>query len=89
MLVPQINIDHGLCRRPLECAICLNACPQAVFKAQPVNVYKFRETPEDEYRLKAVYRVDCSGCGRCARECPAGAITVEYQTAGKEEGKNG
>lgn len=86
MLLPEINIDHNLCKKPLECAVCLAVCPQAVFKARPANVYKFRETPEDEYVLKAVYRVDCSGCGRCVKDCPAGAISMEFKplTDGKE-----
>ncbi len=87
MLLPEININHDLCRRPLECAICLSVCPQAVFKALPVNVYKFMETPEDEYRLRPVYRVDCSGCGKCVSDCPAGAISIEFRQI--DPGKGG
>jgi NAD-dependent dihydropyrimidine dehydrogenase PreA subunit len=78
MLIPEIKINQDLCRKPLECAVCLEGCPQAVFKATPANMYKFRETPVDEYRLRAVYRVDCSGCGKCVKDCPAGAISIEY-----------
>ncbi|MCL6611389.1 MAG: 4Fe-4S dicluster domain-containing protein [Peptococcaceae bacterium] len=87
MLIPEIKINQELCRSPLECAVCLSVCPQAVFKAKPANVYKFRETPEEEYTLKAVYRVDCSGCGRCVRECPAGAISIDFKPLGP--GKEG
>lgn len=92
MMTPDIKIDGNLCRKPLECAVCMNICPQAVFKARPANMYKFRETPEDEYYLKAVYRVDCSGCGQCVDNCPAGAISIEYRPVtrpGKEEQAGG
>ncbi|MFZ5632497.1 MAG: 4Fe-4S dicluster domain-containing protein [Bacillota bacterium] len=87
MLVPEITIDHNLCREPLRCAVCMGVCPQAVFKALPANVYKFRETPDDEYRLRAVYRVECSGCGQCVRDCPAGAISIEFKPVASGKGE--
>jgi NAD-dependent dihydropyrimidine dehydrogenase PreA subunit len=79
MLIPEINIDQKLCQKPLVCAVCLSACPQAVFKATPANVYQFRETPDEEYRVRPAYRVNCSGCGQCVELCPTRAISIEYR----------
>lgn len=72
----QIVIDANLCLSPLECGICLQNCPQAVFLAVPSKVYKFKETPEEEYILKPRYWMDCSGCGKCVKVCPQGAIKI-------------
>ncbi|MGB9802282.1 4Fe-4S dicluster domain-containing protein [Desulfofundulus sp.] len=79
MIIPVISIDREKCASPLDCAACLKYCPQAVFKARPGRVYKFRETPEQEYVITAPYWPACTGCRECVRRCPAGAITVTYR----------
>ena len=50
-------------RRCSGCARCVEVCPHAVFVV-------------DGRRAVARAREDCMECGACARNCPAGAISV-------------
>lgn len=86
MVIPVITIDGEKCKAPLNCAICMQLCPQAVFKAKPAKVYKFRETPEEEYTLSAVYWTACTGCNECVKQCPAGAINISYRELKVDKG---
>jgi len=63
----QIAIDTNLCLSPLECGLCMQNCPQAVFLAVPLNVYKFRETPTEEYTLKPHSGWTVPGVGNVSR----------------------
>ncbi len=83
MTKDQLTIDQNLCKSPLECGLCLQVCPQAVFKAAPARVYKFRETPEEEYVLKPYYWMACVGCGKCVEVCPKKAITLKVNLSSR------
>lgn len=83
----QLTVDLNLCRHPLECGLCLRTCPQAVFKTVPGQVYKFKETPEEEYVLLPYYWMACTGCGECVKICPRGAIRIKFE-GGARIGQN-
>ena len=48
----------------VNCGMCLDVCPHAVFEAGPEAV-------------RLVQANDCMECGACQRNCPTGAIAVD------------
>lgn len=73
----QINIDYTKCTSPLDCAKCMEVCPEAVFVAKPAKIEKFKETPSSDYKLYSIYESLCTGCMDCVEVCPAGALEIK------------
>lgn len=63
-----IVVDTNRCK---GCALCIEACPQAVIALveKRVNVHGYRY-------VEAVQPDGCVGCASCAIVCPDGCITV-------------
>ena len=59
--VATLRLDQEKCT---GCRMCIIVCPQQVFE---MNTKKAMITDRDA----------CMECGACARNCPAGAITVK------------
>ncbi|MGI6417692.1 MAG: mercury methylation ferredoxin HgcB [Thermoguttaceae bacterium] len=62
--VVTLALDGEKCN---GCRMCVNVCPQGVFAFE-------------NRRAKIVERDACMECGACARNCLAGAISVEAGT---------
>jgi ferredoxin len=56
-----LRYDRDLC---INCGMCINVCPQAVFEA-------------DGRAVRLARSVACMECGACALNCPAMAIAVD------------
>ncbi|OGP60004.1 MAG: hypothetical protein A2V67_00880 [Deltaproteobacteria bacterium RBG_13_61_14] len=78
MAVPKITVDYGKCTDPLSCTFCMNHCPYSVFIVGETRVYKFRETPLEEFRVYGRYYDRCDGCNVCVQGCPKQAISVTF-----------
>jgi len=78
MAVPKISVDYGKCADPLACAYCMTHCPTSVFIVGETMVYKFQETPKEEFRVYGRYYDRCDGCNVCVQGCPRQAITVSF-----------
>lgn len=77
-----ISIQHGLAlvdeEKCLDCRQCINACPKGLI----IEVPYFRAAhiacvnPDKGRAVTENCRAGCIGCGKCARNCPAGAISL-------------
>jgi NAD-dependent dihydropyrimidine dehydrogenase PreA subunit len=84
MKAPKIEIDYAKCTTPFACKVCIEACPQAVFRVTPNYEKKGMETPKHEpgsWKVVAFYRDQCTLCGICAKVCPVGALKIVTEGA--------
>lgn len=72
----KIEYFKDKCPSPLECGLCLRACPTMVFNALPAKMEKFKETGPQDYIIEATYHPSCTGCMLCVEVCPQGALAV-------------
>lgn len=76
---PKIEIDRSQCTTPMDCRRCLQICHSAVFWVEATAFPRLRELDHRQpgtYKLKTVYRYDCTLCNECVNVCPKGAITI-------------
>jgi len=78
MAAAKISVDYDQCTDPLSCTYCLTHCPVSVFIVGETRVYKFQETPKQEFRVYGRYYDKCNGCEACVKGCPKQAITVAF-----------
>ncbi len=78
MAAPKISVDYSKCTDPLSCAYCMTHCPVSVFIVGQTMVYKFRETPKQDFRVYGRYYDKCDGCEVCVKGCPKQAIRVTF-----------
>jgi DNA-directed RNA polymerase subunit D len=66
---PIISIDDKICEKCVNQCIAANYCPKSLF-----------EVSEDvrTNKLSSDFWKQCDLCESCARECPEGAITIEW-----------
>ncbi len=74
VLCPDINLEKCIPAKSdkMACFICWLYCPDGVITRT------IPPTIDYEY---------CKGCGICAEECPAKAISMEEESSVKKEGK--
>ena len=69
-------VDPDKCR---GCRKCIEVCPRNVLKMLPVTypVYRQCSAMERGKTVRDACSAGCIGCGKCARGCKFGAITME------------
>ncbi len=70
-----VKLARGKCvENPLDCALCMQDCPEGVFFTYPRN-RKHGKVCE-RYELVTAFKSRCTGCGICVDECPRGALRL-------------
>ena len=81
-MYPKITIDYDKCQTPFDCNLCLQICPQAVFRVATIKMEKWKETDPKEpnaYQLLVGYGDKCVLCDQCVDVCPVGALKITYE----------
>ncbi|MBE7092209.1 MAG: RnfABCDGE type electron transport complex subunit B [Clostridiales bacterium] len=71
------KIDISKCG---ACTKCINACPKgliSLIEANKKQAYVMCKNKEKGAAAQKSCKVSCIGCGKCQKECPESAITVE------------
>ncbi len=73
-------VDADKCK---ACGKCVAECPRHLIELMPADAAcHVRCSSKDKgIEVKKACQAGCIGCGLCARNCPAGAITVENNVA--------
>jgi len=78
-MLPTITVDDEKCGNPLQCRLCLLACPTRVLglgaSAAP---RKYQETDPARFIVRGVRYPFCTACRKCVDVCPHGAIEVSF-----------
>ncbi len=74
------KVDANACK---GCGACVRVCPNHLIELKPFdNKYAVACSSTDKGRdVKAKCQAGCIGCGICAKQCEAGAVTVENNIA--------
>lgn len=76
-MLPTISIDDSKCEDPLNCRMCLLACPTRVLGlGTNVGPQKYRETDPSHFVVRGVRHQFCTMCMKCVDVCPQDAIRV-------------
>lgn len=72
--LPVVDVD-----RCTACNDCVEICPLDLFTLEPLSIRAIVQcaSPLAGDAAKALCRVACDACGRCAADAPAGAIEME------------
>ncbi len=71
----EITWDSRKCAAPQDCRICLEACPQGVFRIMPKETRQPGRVTKD-WEIGALFRSLCTLCGDCEQACPEKALAV-------------
>ena len=71
----EIRVDSKKCATPQDCRVCLDKCPQGVFRIMPKEARKPGRATE-EWEIGTIFRSLCTACGVCSDACPKQAIAV-------------
>ena len=88
-----ICVKDGLARviaeRCIACGKCVKTCPQHLISLIPESaVTAIRCSSRDKGpAVKAKCAAGCIGCGLCSKKCPEGAIAMEDNLPGIDDGK--
>jgi formate hydrogenlyase subunit 6/NADH:ubiquinone oxidoreductase subunit I len=72
----EIRWDSKKCAAPQECRVCLDTCPQGVFRILPRDGRKKGKATEN-WAIGTIFLSLCTACGICSDLCPKQAIMVE------------
>ena len=72
----EIRWDSKKCATPQECRVCLDTCPQGVFRILPRDGRTQGKVTEN-WVIGTLFLSLCTACGICGDLCPKQAITVE------------
>lgn len=76
-MLPTISVDDSKCENPLDCRMCLLACPTRVLGlGTNVGPQKYRETDPSHFVVRGVRHQFCTMCMKCVDVCPQDAIRV-------------